>query len=152
MKEKDQLQVKLNKLEMERNGPSRFGQSLYYLSTEKKSWSQGRQECRNMGLDLAIVNSQEEQKFLYGLNNACGDMWIGLHDISTEGKWEWVDSTLATATYWMKGEPNDYGNAEDCALISHRSTDPLTSWNDAGCDNYSINWICENSTETRGRL
>uniref|UniRef100_A0AAY5KSC6 C-type lectin domain-containing protein n=1 Tax=Esox lucius TaxID=8010 RepID=A0AAY5KSC6_ESOLU len=115
---RDQFQEKVNKLEMELHGQQRFGQSIYYRSTEKTSWQEGRQECLTRGLDLVIVN---------------------------KGDWEWIDSTPAATTFWLENEPNNHNRGEDCVVIIHRSTNPSKSWNDVGC-HYILNWICENNT------
>ena len=37
-----------------------FDTSLYYISNEKKSLSESRQDCRESGADLPLINSSEE--------------------------------------------------------------------------------------------
>ncbi|XP_049328406.1 C-type lectin domain family 17, member A-like isoform X2 [Astyanax mexicanus] len=68
-----------------------FNTSLYYVSTLKKSWTESRNDCRQRGADLVIINSREEQEFIKKLNNNNNKVWIGLN--KTEGVWKWVDGS-----------------------------------------------------------
>uniref|UniRef100_A0A6Q2Z4E3 C-type lectin domain-containing protein n=2 Tax=Esox lucius TaxID=8010 RepID=A0A6Q2Z4E3_ESOLU len=94
-KERDQLQAKLFVFEkhLQHLGWRYFGSSLYFLSTEKKSWKESREDCQKTEADLVIINSEEEQKFLSGLQKRS---WIGLTDKDEEGTWKWVDGTILT--------------------------------------------------------
>ncbi|MCI4395045.1 hypothetical protein PGIGA_G00175840 [Pangasianodon gigas] len=139
--EKDALQKKLTAIDSQSKVGWRYlGSRFYYISTELKTWSESRQDCRSRGGDLVIINSREKQEFIIkqlGNNEA----WIGLSDRDTEGVWKWVDGTRLTTAYWRDGEPNNAGD-EDCAemLSSHVSK----SWNDAPCS-AQLSWICEKS-------
>uniref|UniRef100_A0A673Y951 CD209 antigen-like protein E n=1 Tax=Salmo trutta TaxID=8032 RepID=A0A673Y951_SALTR len=115
-----------------------FDSSLYFLSTEKKTWEESRQDCLERGADLVIINSKEEQTFLFNLHLRA---WIGLTDSVTEGTWKWVDDTSLTTKYWRGGQPDDNGQ-EDCAEIYYGQDDPVQTWNDDNCLKYH-DWICE---------
>ncbi len=44
-----------------RGGWVRFNNSLYYISSLKKSWQESRNDCLQRGADLVIINSKKEQ-------------------------------------------------------------------------------------------
>ncbi|KAF5893774.1 C-type lectin domain family 4 member E-like isoform X1, partial [Clarias magur] len=111
--ERDQLQTSYNtltnerdQLKRERDGYLRkhcdswgcfsFSSSIYFIFNEKKSWDESREDCRNKGADLVIINSSEEQDFISKQLQG-GRAWIGLSDGDTEGKWKWVDGTPLTS-------------------------------------------------------
>ncbi|KAJ8358300.1 hypothetical protein AAFF_G00015880 [Aldrovandia affinis] len=88
----------------------------YYFSTEDKNWNDSRSACLKQGADLVIIETEEEQDFIY--KHTGEDVyWIGLSDSETEGTWLWVDGTplQKDKTFWVTGEPDDYGGSEDCA-------------------------------------
>ncbi|XP_049328037.1 C-type lectin domain family 4 member M-like [Astyanax mexicanus] len=142
-KERDDLQKRLSDLKTKiREGWKYFSSSLYYISTEKKSWSESRQDCRERGSDLLIINSIEEQEFI---NKEFGrtEAWIGLTDAVTEGIWKWMDGSVLTTEFWWTGEPNDYGGDEDCVITGFHNTGFSSStWADYPCHRSEF-WICE---------
>ncbi|XP_042565677.1 CD209 antigen-like [Clupea harengus] len=93
----------------------------------------------DLGGDLVIIDSEEEQKFVSGFKKR---VWIGA--VKTEGTWKWVDGkVLGDAGYWAEGEPNDYqGEEENCLEIRGDLKDPLRTWNDSICSMEKI-YICE---------
>ena len=57
--------------------------------------------------------------------------WIGLNDQSAEGGYIWSDGSPVSYINWAEGEPNNYGDGEDCATIVVGNGG---TWNDDGCE------------------
>ncbi|XP_029599503.1 C-type lectin domain family 4 member E-like isoform X1 [Salmo trutta] len=145
-RERDQLQKETECLKQSLvekvcpQGWKKLGSSCYYVSTESKSWEESRQDCRNRGADLVVINSQEKQTLVNWLCGRKNYVWIGLTDSVTEGTWKWVDDTPLTTKYWNSGEPNG-GRAENCVYFYSWSSDKGEWW-DYDCS-YKYRWICE---------
>ncbi|XP_039538845.1 C-type lectin domain family 4 member M-like [Pimephales promelas] len=110
--------------------------SLYFLSTEKRSWTESRRYCTERGADLIIINNREEQGFVQK-KYPNDKVWIGVTDSDVEGTWKWVDGSRLNSGFWASGEPNSYnGIDEDCAVNYD------TVFADHPC-NDAFKWICE---------
>uniref|UniRef100_A0A665T725 C-type lectin domain-containing protein n=1 Tax=Echeneis naucrates TaxID=173247 RepID=A0A665T725_ECHNA len=70
-----------------------FSSSCYYISSQRRSWHDSRQDCLQRGADLVIINNRQEQNFLIGFSMVA---WIGMTDREMEGTWIWVDGTPCT--------------------------------------------------------
>ncbi|XP_063744063.1 CD209 antigen-like isoform X2 [Eleginops maclovinus] len=102
-------------------------------------WENGKQDCRERGADLVVIDSAAEQIFMAGFTKTY--VWIGLSDREEEGTWKWVDGSPLNVTNWDNNQPDNgagYYGEEDCAHISSYTN----SWNDLSC-NTSLPWICE---------
>ncbi|XP_045569536.1 CD209 antigen-like protein E [Salmo salar] len=145
-KERDQLQKEIERLKqslVEKVCPQewkKLDSSCYYVSTEYKSWEESRQDCRNRGADLVVINSEEKQTLVNWLCGVYDYVWIGLTDSVTEGTWKWVDDTPLTTKYWDSGEPNG-GVADNCVYFYSWTSDKGEWW-DYYCS-YKYRWICE---------
>ncbi|KAM8767287.1 CD209 antigen-like protein C isoform 4-T5 [Acanthopagrus schlegelii] len=149
--EKDQLQNRYNTLNTSHtqlqetvsgmrcpDGWTRFGCSCYFRSNEMRTWSQSRTDCQNKGADLVVINSEDENKFVSGLNNMYGQFWIGLKTESTEWsyEWKWVDGSPLTETFWAAGQPAaTWGWYATCCNQQGR-------WTQSGYYEKKY-WICE---------
>ncbi|XP_073510242.1 hepatic lectin-like isoform X2 [Phyllobates terribilis] len=136
----DDLHLEVKKKTCE-TGWKQFGDSCYFLTKVKTSWSKTRTSCISKEADLAVITSSSEQLFLSTFSEASMSKryWIGLHDMDEEGYWIWIDGTDYETSYqhWKKGEPNNNDDDEDCA---HLWT--FGEWNDVPCD-YQAYGICE---------
>ncbi|XP_053483836.1 C-type lectin domain family 4 member M-like [Ictalurus furcatus] len=156
LRKTEELQNRISQLKRNINTPGwkYFSSSIYYISTEKKSWSESRHDCQGKGADLVIINSREEQNivvcFFCNFVTPHQDFvdlwrrgeagWIGLSDREREGVWKWVDGTQLTNGFWGDGEPNSRGD-EDCALSGYWAKS-LPNWVDISCNDRYV-WICE---------
>ena len=68
--------------------------------------------------------------------------WLGFSDQSAEGGWVWSDGSPVAFVDWADGEPNNYGNGEDCAEIVVGGLAGGGTWNDQKCDMKS-KAVCE---------
>ncbi|XP_036933214.1 C-type lectin domain family 4 member M-like isoform X1 [Acanthopagrus latus] len=144
LKVKDELQKTVDKVKRRacKTGWQKFDISCYFVSAQQKNWTSSRQECINMGADLVVIDSLDEQAFVKGMLKSGQNAWIGLTDSLTEGTWMWVDGTPVTTSYWQPGQPNSFNGNQDCGEILHRAAG-VGEWNDDGCF-AEQNWICEN--------
>ncbi|XP_026011205.1 CD209 antigen-like protein E isoform X2 [Astatotilapia calliptera] len=135
-----QLQEEVKKLKekIEEKCPegwTRFGSSCYFKPTESKTWSDSRRACQDIGADLVMINSKEEQEFV---SNFRGESWIGLRANQTSGgyKWEWVDGSALTERFLAERHGNpSYGYYGACCDDDGRWRGLYYS--------YSMTFICE---------
>ncbi|XP_035856480.1 C-type lectin domain family 4 member A-like isoform X2 [Sander lucioperca] len=112
-----QLQDEVKQLETrikEKLCPDRWkrsGYSFYFKSEKRNYWFGSRDDCEQRGADLVVINNEEEQKFVTELSKD-GEYWIGLRYRRRQGeyKWEWVDGSPLTETFWSSGLPREDGN------------------------------------------
>lgn len=121
----------------------RFQSSCYFFSTTTLTWQSSLKNCSEMGAHLVVINTWEEQEFLFQTKPKRKEFYIGLTDQVVEGQWQWVDDTPFTESlsFWDAGEPNNIVYVEDCVTIRD-SGNPRKNWNDIPCF-YSMPWICE---------
>ncbi|XP_034426934.1 asialoglycoprotein receptor 1-like [Hippoglossus hippoglossus] len=138
------------------NSWKQFESKCYYFSSRTLNWSASKSWCRTQGGDLLVINSEQEQEFIFGSSRTPDPsgtrLWIGLSDEDEEGDWRWVDGSRVAPDeqYWLSrpgvgAEPDDWKLddplGEDCGHID-TSEDALKSWMDASCK-IAYRWICE---------
>ena len=103
-----------------------FGGHTYLIVNEPTTWTNASTVAKNSLGYLVIVNSEQENQFIYtnllarGIATTAPDgggakyTWLGGSDAATEGTWLWVNTTNMNSGYtkWGHGawgnEPDDY--------------------------------------------
>ena len=123
------------------------GTSCYYVANTSfaSTWKKSRIFCQNLGADLAVIKSEEENQFVYDLlRNTSGDHygWIGLHR-KADNKFYWLDSRLVNERFqkWGGGKPSKRYKKEDCVHLMKTTTDG--KWNNRNCSDTSPVAICQ---------
>ncbi|XP_044850501.1 C-type lectin domain family 17, member A-like [Mauremys mutica] len=104
-----------------------------------EDWMGAKQFCTDRNSYLVIVNNDNEQAFLKDSNKQGRTYWLGLSDAVEEGKWQWVDNSPYSVSFWNPGEPGNENEEEDC--VSMKSTG---TWGDSKCSQLN-HWICEST-------
>ncbi|XP_077065780.1 uncharacterized protein LOC143718637 [Siphateles boraxobius] len=69
-----------------------YQSSFYYMSSEKKSWTESRRYCTERGADLIIINNKEKEELVKKMSGNTA-VWMGLTDSDVENRWTWVDGS-----------------------------------------------------------
>uniref|UniRef100_A0A2I3RYQ9 CD209 molecule n=1 Tax=Pan troglodytes TaxID=9598 RepID=A0A2I3RYQ9_PANTR len=124
-----------------------FQGNCYFMSNSQRNWHDSITACKEVGAQLVVIKSAEEQNFLQLQSSRSNRFtWMGLSDLNEEGMWQWVDGSPLLPSfnqYWNRGEPNNVGE-EDCAEFSGNG------WNDDKC-NLAKFWICKKSAASCSR-
>ena len=83
----------------------------YELVRELVTWTEARSYCMKNYTDLAIVESQEDERQVLDIGEG-QPIWIGLFN----DPWEWIDQRRPSLRYWGV-EPEMVSNGEDCAAM-----------------------------------
>jgi len=86
-----------------------FNGSAYFLSNDVARPTDAQNEAMNNGGNLAVINSQGENDFLFNQINEL--VYIGINDETTEGTLEWVD-----------GSSNGFTNFDICSFCNENTS------------------------------
>ncbi|XP_061171815.1 perlucin-like [Saccostrea echinata] len=120
--------------------------TCYRVVRIKATWPEALAYCEAYKAELAIIESEEEQRFLENYiqteaaSFATKDFWLGATDIMSEGDWQWA-LTIERVSYtnWAPGKPNNLHNVEHCLKTEG---DNSFLWNDDDCETHNY-FVCE---------
>eukprot|EP01084_Bolivina_argentea_P164157 285431_1 len=109
------------------------------------NWFKANEECdRLYGTSLASVHSAAETRMLQGYL-AGTHAWIGLFDLTLEkqNNWKWTDGSVIDYIDWSIGQPDNFGDGEDCGEIWQPDNwSTVGSFNDRSCSTLNTKFIC----------
>lgn len=123
-----------------------------FVPLDGMTWEEMNEYCKERGGHLAIIQSEEENKFLYDKMVECGFFfaYFGLTDEAVEGDWKWVTGDEVTYTNWYKDDVDNY-REEDYAMIW---VNRPYYWNDGGLREVgdTAAFICEWEVDGTGTV
>ncbi|XP_067028314.1 C-type lectin domain family 4 member E-like [Acropora muricata] len=127
------------------------GESCYYVASTSSAstWTNSRRFCQDLGADLAVIKSEDENQFVYDLlrnTSRAHDGWIGLYRRKTDKKFYWLDGRTAEGNFqkWNDGELSN-GATEDFGRILGDSNEEKKkgNWNDTPRSSTMTLAICQ---------
>ncbi|XP_010383359.2 CD209 antigen isoform X5 [Rhinopithecus roxellana] len=71
-----------------------FQGNCYFMSNSQQNWHDSITACQEVGAQLVVIKSAEEQNFLQLQSSRSNRFtWMGLSDLNQEGTWQWVDGS-----------------------------------------------------------
>ena len=93
-----------------------LGSSTYFLSNASTNAVNAGNQATALGGHLVVISSAAENSFV--ATAAGGRAWIGLDDVDSEGKFNWVTGEAVSYSNWANNEPNNDLGIEDYVEIN----------------------------------
>ena len=122
------------------------GHTYQFFNTRFSSFEEAEIYCESLGGHLAVIESRDEDKNVYGFLRSLGEMnaFLGVKK-NTDGIWVDVYGNVLNKnsyTNWGAGEPNNEGGCED--VLQYYKAYPNGEWNDLYWGKQGIySFICE---------
>nr|XP_008122148.1 PREDICTED: C-type lectin domain family 2 member B [Anolis carolinensis] len=110
-----------------------FQRKCYYFSEDEGNWASSSLYCSSHNASLAVIDSQEEMKFLLRYKSP-PDHWIGLRRDNPEQLWRWINGTIFHVWTTVQGRGR-------CAYMNHKA---IAS---SSCSREE-HWICSKPAES----
>ena len=116
-----------------------WGNSCYKITETRFSWSDARDECRNLGGVLAVPSSDQENEVIVNWVPDDSNVWIDCNDQEVRGIWKCREGNVEiTYRNWDPTQPNNKVN-EQCVVLS-TMWEMKRQWFDVSCqrDNKAV--------------
>merc|ERR1711963_165862 len=127
-----------------RRGFVQLGQWCYGYFHSPMKWMDAENSCKAVGAILAEPRDHAQNIYVDGMVYDDGEvssmLWLGGHDMVTQGQWEWASNgDLISDGYdnWGPNEPNG-GKHEDCLALWNGKR----KWIDISCFN-NYTFVCQ---------
>jgi len=94
-----------------------FEDTCYLKSDETLTWPNGVQYCIAKDSALVSIHSRAANNYINDYVRGWDWCFIGLNDLAIEGDYQWIDGTAVNWTNWDQGEPGNFDNDEDAAVM-----------------------------------
>jgi CD209 antigen len=112
------------------------------------AWPDARRYCLDRSYDLVVIESMEEDAFVWAESGRLHgfDSWLGLEDMETNGEYYWVDGTPCWREDMLVGPFHSFrgGMPEDLESQAcvEQDIDSGGQWADAECEQVQP-FVCE---------
>ena len=111
----------------------------FFFTKSEKKFDDAASFCHGKGGILYEPRDKNVMENVLNHTNNGGIMqfWLGIHDKSEEGTFVYAsDNTPIILNNWNIGEPNIYGNEDDCVNVANGF------WHNLACQGYQMSIIC----------
>jgi glucans biosynthesis protein C len=113
----------------------------FVICMDRTDQAGAQRTCKAIGGSLVVFEQRslaiEFSEMAWKLTHK--PLWIGLTE-EREGDWRWSNGVPLYYELWWSGQPDDWGDGEDCALINWYGE---SKWNDCGCDSNENGFACQ---------
>lgn len=83
---------------------------------EGMTWDEAKVYCEDIGGNLVIIESQEEQLMLEGIMDGKNFYWLGA-SIDNDDDWLWINGESIGYSNWHSTQPDNFTGNETCLMI-----------------------------------
>ncbi|XP_004407674.1 PREDICTED: LOW QUALITY PROTEIN: C-type lectin domain family 4 member A [Odobenus rosmarus divergens] len=111
-----------------------FSSNCYFISTITRNWTESERNCSEMKAHLLVINTKDEQNFIFQNLDTYSTYYIGLSNPKGKRDWKWVDQTSynESVTFWHLGEPSNLD--EGCVMLHFCYLSRKWGWNNVPCN------------------